>query len=233
MHNKKNNLRDRYIRMVVIEQNDDENTAMNLVKEFLKTSLELFKPKAETMIRQEIENKSRVLNRYSIIQKLDEDILMANEDWLMNYVLHAPDLIISSFNQYWDEINSTMHQQLRSIINDHLTLFIEFYQVTEQMNAVLKTRSNHSLTFIDDLLKLPNEDTDGNFPEKKNGMSKLLFQYFTNEKSDTTKIIAKSGADYTVDPLWNKIAGDLREASMELKALFLTISVTYILYLKG
>ena len=110
MNSKKVHLRDRYIRMVVVEDNDDENIAMALVKEYCQASLESFKSTVNTIIRQEIENKSQDLNRYLIIQKLAENISAANDDWLMKYVFNIQDLIIAYFNHGWVEINSTFDQ---------------------------------------------------------------------------------------------------------------------------
>ena len=227
MNSKKVHLRDRYIRMVVVEDNDDENIAMALVKEYCQASLESFKSTVNTIIRQEIENKSQDLNRYLIIQKLAENISIANDDWLMKYVFNIQDLIIAYFNQCWDEINSTVDQHLQNIKNDHLQLCIEFSQLTERMDIVLKHSSNHSLTFIDDLFKLPDGDTSCKLFEKKNCMAVLLFKYLTNEQTDLTKITTNSGTSYIVDPLWAKIVNELQAPSVQLKTIFLTMKSTF------
>jgi hypothetical protein len=93
LHKKKSDLRDRFVRMVVIEDNDDENIAINLVKEFTEVLRQSFNSKVKEIISKQAENNSATLDRNFIIKKLDEEVDKATDDWLMEYILRPLPLI--------------------------------------------------------------------------------------------------------------------------------------------
>ncbi|CAF4692437.1 unnamed protein product, partial [Rotaria sp. Silwood2] len=88
IHQNKAKWQDRFLRMVVIQDNDDENVAIDLVNELCDVLRQSFDQKAKEIVEQCVKNEQVRLNRYSIMKELDDEVYEATDDWLIRYVLH-------------------------------------------------------------------------------------------------------------------------------------------------
>ncbi|CAF4153354.1 unnamed protein product [Rotaria sp. Silwood2] len=226
IHEKKIQLQDRFVRMVIPQENCDENIATNLVNEITEALRQSFDAEANKTIRKQLERESAKLNRSSIIKQLDNEVHDASDEWLMRYILHPLDMIIERFHQLWTEIDTNIHLRLNKSMNEHLKILVEFFQVIERVNEVLKLKGAHVLTFFDDLFELSSNDGNHDSSEKKMCMATLLYQYFIGEPSSTC-ITTKTGATYTVNTKWQEVAGHFPSLNEPLKDVFRSIRSTF------
>jgi uncharacterized protein YegL len=239
MHQKKIQLQNQFVRMVVPEENCDENIATNLVNEITEALCQSFALKVKEIIRNQLEEKSPKLNRTSIIKQVDNEVHSATDEWLMSYILHPLDIIIDRFNQLWTEIHMNMRPSLAMSMKEHLKILAEFFQVIQRINDVLQFKGANVLTFFDDLFELSSNDGNHDPSEKKICTATLLYEYFTGAASSTC-ITTKNGAIYTVNTKWQEVAGqfpDLREPLKDvfrpMKNMFETFNISYLsLFLK-
>ncbi|CAF3833086.1 unnamed protein product [Rotaria sordida] len=169
----------RFLRMVVIQENDDENVATNLVNEFSDILRQSFEQKTKDIIGKCIENELLTLDRYSIMKELDDAVYEATNDWLLRYVLYPMQVIIERFDQRWEKIETIIHQRLNINMNSHLEIVTEFFRIIEAIKIALRLKGGDLLTFVDDLFEPSSNDIDQNLFDKKLCMATLLYQYLS------------------------------------------------------
>ncbi|CAF4831358.1 unnamed protein product [Rotaria sp. Silwood1] len=229
IHQNKAKWQHRFLRMVVIQENDDENVATNLVNEFSDILRQSFEQKAKEIIGKCIENELLTLNRYSIMKELDDEVYEATNDWLLRYVLHPMQVIIERFDRRWKNIETTIHQRLNISMNSHLETVAEFFRIIEAIKIVLRLKGGDSLTFVDDLFEPSSNDIDQNLFDKKLCMATLLYQYLSGE-SISTQITTKNGLTYTVQSKWQEIINSMPKLSDQLKEIFCSMKTTFETY---
>ncbi|CAF1361548.1 unnamed protein product [Rotaria sp. Silwood1] len=220
--------------MVVIQDNDDENVAINLVNELCDVLRQSFDQKAKGIIEQCVENEQVRLNRYSIMKELDDEVYEATDDWLLHYVLHPNEAIIERFDERWGEVETKTQQRLKIIMNSHLEIIAEFFHTIEAMKNVFTLKCGDSLTFVNDLFEPASRDVNPNLLDKKLCMATLIYQYFS-EESMSTHIQLRNGSIYVIQSKWQeilnsmpKLTNQMKDTFNLMKSTFETYNITYI-----
>ncbi|CAF4271249.1 unnamed protein product [Rotaria sp. Silwood2] len=219
----------RFLRMVVVQENDDGNVATNLINEFSDQLRQSFELKVKEIIGTCIENELRTLNQYSIMKELDGEVYEAPNDWLMRYVLYPFQIIIERFDQRWEKIETIILQLVNISMNSHLEILAEFFRIIEAIKIALQLIGGDSFTFVDDLFESSSNDINQNLFDKKLCMATLLYQYLSGEPI-STKITIKNGFTYTVQSKWQETINNMPKSSDQLKNIFRSMKTTFETY---
>ncbi len=220
---------DRFVRMVVVQENNDENIVTDLVNQLSDVLRKSFGREAEDINRKKVENELLTLKRYSFMQELDNKVYGATNEWLMRYVLHPMEIIIEQFDQRWNQVEMAMRQELNISINSHLELLAEFFRRIKLIQSALVLDGQYSLTFVDDLFQPSGNNIYPNLGDKKLCMATLIYQYLS-EEFISTEISAKNGSTYTVDNKWREIITNITKQSKRLKDIFCSMKDTFETY---
>ncbi|CAF4006430.1 unnamed protein product [Rotaria sp. Silwood2] len=219
----------RFLRMVVVQENDDENVATNLINEFSDQLRQSFELKVKEIIGTCVENELRTLNQYSIMKELDGEVYEASNDWLMSYVLYPIQIISERLVQRWEKIETRILQLVNISMNSHLEIVAEFFRIIEAIKIALKLKGGDSLTFVDDLFESSSNDINQNLFDKKLCMATLLYQYLSDE-AISTQITIKNGLTYTVQSKWQETINNMPKSSDQLKNIFRSLKTTFETY---
>ena len=212
----------RFIICVVIEENDDENVATNLVNELSEALCQSFVKKAEKLIEEQVQHERKNLNRCSIIKKLDDEVYKASDEWLKQYILYPRNMINERFQEKRAIIRAKIDKKIKTTLNFDLATLNEMFNVLHIVNTTLGMNGAHSLSFVDDLFEPTSTDNTSHPFGKKNCMARLFYQYLAGEPI-STEMTTTNGSIYKVDSKWQQIIDKLPEPNEQLETIFRSI----------
>ncbi|CAF3091340.1 unnamed protein product [Rotaria sp. Silwood2] len=218
-----------FIRMVSIQENDNENIANDLVDQFLEILFQSFDQQKTEIHRKYVENERATLNWYYIMKELDNEVYEATDDWLMRYVLHPTEIIIERFDQRWTKLETKIRQQFNIYMNSHLETIDEFFHVIKGIKISLKLNDENALTLVDDIFEPSSNSFYSNPFDKKLCMAKLINQYLSGEPIPA-QITVKNDATYTLQRKWQEIINTMPLLSDQLKDIFRSMKSTFETY---
>ncbi|CAF2068075.1 unnamed protein product, partial [Rotaria magnacalcarata] len=229
LNKNKTKWQERFLRMVVIQENNDEKNAVDLVNEFDNLLYKLFVKQAKEIIEKDVENEESKLNKYSLMKQLDDEVYEAENDWLIRYVLDQNKMIEERFDKCWEKFKEKIQQQINIIMNSYSAIVIEFFGIIQAMKIALQEKGGNSLTFVDDLFEPSNSGIDSDLHEKKLCMATLIYRYFSGE-SIPTHIELRNHSIYAVQLQWQEIINTLPKLSDRLKDIFLSMKSSFETY---
>ncbi|CAF3598300.1 unnamed protein product [Rotaria sordida] len=216
----KSKLIERFLPWVVLIENDDENVATNRINELSQVLCQLFQPQIKEIIEKHVNNEmTKTLNRCSIIKELDDEVYHATDDWLKRYVLYPIDLIIERFNEKWTKVKAEVDAKLNMIVNLVSMRLRDIFELIKTVNTISQELGAHSLSFVDSLFKLKDEQKTDHANDKQFCMSKLFYLYLVGEDIPS-EISTRNGSIYTVDSKWRTIIDHFPKPSAKIKQIF-------------
>ncbi|CAF1201967.1 unnamed protein product [Rotaria sordida] len=216
----KSKLIKRFLPWVVLIENDDENVATNRINELSQVLCQLFQPQIKEIIEKHVNNEmTKTLNRCSIIKELDDEVYHATDDWLKRYVLYPIKLIIKRFNEKWTKVKAEVDEKLNMIVNLVSMRLRDIFELIKTVNTISQELGAHSLSFVDSLFKLKDEQRTDHANDKQFCMSKLFYLYLVGEDIPS-EISTRNGSIYTVDSKWRTIIDHFPKPSAKIKQVF-------------
>ena len=127
LNEKKNDLKQYFVQMVVPNASLDSNSATNLLKQFQDYITKSVKFQGQRIITVELQQYDYINRKY--IQDICDGKLILNTDkkWLMDYIEQPTIIIEQEFNQLWATILEGINRKLIETKTEYSSIFREFF----------------------------------------------------------------------------------------------------------